>query len=68
LSELPFFLCCNLLQSAIGQTDSRRAERLELSANRNERTLANLTICYCLRVLQTIGKNDEAGNVARLDN
>jgi hypothetical protein len=54
-------------QSAIGQANRRRAERLKLPANHHARTFPNLTICYCFRVGPTIGKNDEAGNIARLN-
>jgi hypothetical protein len=72
-----FFLCYRsfiavisqfLPQTAIGQTNRRRAERLQLPFHPDRRTFPNLTICYCFRVRQTIGKNDEAGNTrARLD-
>jgi hypothetical protein len=58
----------HFLQSAIGQADGNRAERLELSANRHKRTFPNLTIPYGVRVRSAIGKDDEAGNTrARLN-
>jgi hypothetical protein len=61
-----FFLFISY-QSAIGQADGNRAERRKLSANRHARTFPNLTIPYGVRVRCAIGKNDEAGNVARLN-
>jgi hypothetical protein len=54
-------------QSAIGQANRRRAERLELSANRNARTFPNVKFCEVFQLTRTIGKNDEAGSVARLN-
>jgi hypothetical protein len=61
-----FFLFLSY-QSAIGQANRRRAERLELSANRYARTFPNVKFCEAFSVLQTIGKYDEAGNIARLN-
>ncbi len=49
-------------QSAIGQANRRRTERAQLSANRHKRTFPNL-----FRAGLKIGKDDEAGNVARLN-
>jgi hypothetical protein len=54
-------------QSAIGQANRRRAERLELSPDRHKRTFPNFPRPNLFRVGPTIGKYDEAGNVARLD-
>ncbi len=72
-----FFLCFRsfiavllqfLPQTAITQTNRQRAERLKLSFHPDRRTFPNLTVSYCFRVRYTISKNNEAGNIARLNN
>jgi hypothetical protein len=64
------FVCFLFLsyQSAIGQADGNRAERLKLSANRHKRTFPNFPRPNLFRVRFAIGKDDEAGNTrARLN-
>jgi hypothetical protein len=67
-----FFLCYRvsflfLPQTAITQTNCRRAERPQLPFNPDQRTFPNFPRRNFCRVRQTIRKNNEAGNVARLN-
>jgi hypothetical protein len=41
---------------------------LKLSPDRHKQTFANLTFSNLFRVRCAIGKNNEAGSIARLDN